>query len=56
MNISAGLIKGFNVGLEYVDLDEDDGKYLESDANLMIVLSLGIVRIVYINGTQEEEE
>lgn len=52
MNISAAFIKGLAFGLEYVDLDEEDGDYLKSDdANMMIVVSLGFLRFVYINGS-----
>lgn len=56
MNISAAFIKGLAFGLEYVDLDEEDGDYLKSDdANMMIVVSLGFLRFVYINGSVGNE-
>lgn len=51
MNISVSFIKGLSIGLEYVNLDEEDGEYLDSDADMMIILSLGFLRFVYINGS-----
>lgn len=54
MNISIAFIKGLSLGLEYCDLDEDDQAQMATDANLMIIFSLGFLRIVYLNGGVEE--
>lgn len=50
MNLSFSFIRGLSLGLEYVDLDEDDQAEMATDGNMMIILSLGILRFVYING------
>ena len=55
MNLSFAFVKGLSFGLEYVDLDEDDQESLGTNGNLMVILSLGLFRFVYVNGYQEEE-
>lgn len=50
MNLSISFIRGLSLGLEYVDLDEDDQAEMATDGNMMIILSLLFVRLVYING------
>ena len=55
MNISFSFIRGLAFGLEYVDLDEQDQADMATDGNIMIILSLGFVRFVYINGGVAEE-
>ena len=57
MNLSLAFIKGFGLGLEYVNLDEDDASFMGLETgNLMIILSLGFVRFTYINGYAADEE
>ena len=55
MNLSMAFVKGLALGLEYVDLDEDDQEQLGNDGNMMIILSLGFIRFVYLNGSDQEE-
>lgn len=56
MNISFSFVKGLSLGLEYVDLDEDDQAQLETDGNIMVILSLGFLRVIYMNGGVAEDE
>lgn len=56
MNLSFSFVKGLSLGLEYVDLDEDDQASLETEGNMMVILSLGFVRLIYINGGVVDSE
>lgn len=56
MSFSLSFVRGFTVGLEYVDLDEDDNSYMGlTDASFMAYLSLGFIRFTYINGYPNED-
>lgn len=56
MNITFSFVRGLSLGLEYVDLDEDDQAQLETDGNIMVILSLGFLRIIYMNGGVVDSE
>lgn len=55
MNLSLAFIRGLQFGLEYVDLDEEDAESMSTDANLMVILNLGLFRLVYLNGSVADE-
>ena len=55
MNLSFSFIRGLSLGIEYVDLDEDDQEAMATDGNLMVILSLGFIRLVYLNGGVADE-
>lgn len=47
MTLSFGFIKGLKVGLEYVNLDEDDQDFLDMEGyTMMTTIDIGFFRIV----------
>lgn len=56
MSISMGLVKGFGVGLEYIELDEDDSTFMGVEADFMAILTLGFVRFTYVNDNGYSDE
>lgn len=44
-------IRGIKLGLEYVDLDDNDREQFDTDATLMIVLDVLVFRFVFFTGS-----
>lgn len=53
--LTIDVIRGLKVGLEYVDLDDDDRETFGFDHTMMIVLDLAFVRFTLFNGQVETE-
>lgn len=56
MIITMGFIKGLKIGLEYVELDDEDREAWDLESTLLTTIDLGLIRFTIFSGEVEQEE